>query len=55
MKGFVTQAVGSKMHRDENLGFQIFKGSERFFRIHVVFPKFGAVIGPDGKKGDFGV
>ena len=50
MKGFIAEAVGPKMHRDENLGFQIFKGSERFFWIHVVFAEFGAVIGPDGKK-----
>lgn len=55
MEGFVTEPVGPKMHRDQNLRLEIFKGAEGFFRIHMVFSEFRAVIGPDGKECDFGV
>ena len=55
MEGFIAEPVSPKMHRDEDLRLEIFKGAEGFFRIHVVFAEFRAVIGPDGKECDFGV
>lgn len=55
MQGFITEPVGPKVHRDEDLRLEIFKGAEGFFRIHMVFAEFRAVIGPDGKQCDFGV
>jgi len=55
VKGFIAEPVGPKMHRNENLRLEILKGAERFFRVHMVFPEFRSVIGPDGKEGDFGV
>ncbi len=55
MEGFVAEPVGPKMHRDEDLRLEIFKGAEGFLRIHMVFPEFRAVIGPDGEECDFGV
>jgi len=55
VEGFIAKPVGPKMHRDEDLRLKIFKGTEGFFRIHMVFPEFRTVIGPDGEEGDFGV
>ena len=55
MEGFITEPVSPKMHRDEDLRLEIFKGAKGFFRIHMVFAEFRSVIGPDGKEGDFGV
>ena len=55
MEGFIAEPVGPKMHRNQDLRLEIFKGAEGFFRIHMVFPKFWAVIGPDGEQGDFRV
>ena len=55
MKGFIAEPVGPKMHRDEDLRLEIFKGAERFLRVHMIFPEFRSVIGPDGEECDFGV
>jgi len=55
MEGFIAEPIGPKMHRDEDLRLEIFKGTEGFFRIHMVFPEFRTVIGPDREEGDFGV
>ena len=55
MQGFKTQAVGSEVHRNKNLGLQILESPKRLLGIHVVFAKFGAVVRPDGEKGDFRV
>ena len=55
MERFIAQTVSSKMHRNKDLRLEIFKGAEGFFRIHMIFSEFWAVISPDGKECDFGV
>lgn len=53
MEGFVTQAIGSKVHGDENLGPQILKRLHRLLGIEMIFAEFGPVVSPDRQESDF--
>ena len=55
MQWFIAEAIGPKVHGNENFRAKIFEGTEGLLRIHMIFSEFGAVICPNWKERDFWV
>lgn len=52
MDGFVAQAKTAVMHRDQFVGAELLKRTNRFFGVHMNFATTWRVVGSDGHEGN---